>query len=76
MVFKWGRQQKTQIPIAQGSGKMDVGNSKDLEKQVKMIGLTIEDLARLNGIQPIINANIEELVAAFYSNTLSFSAIF
>ncbi len=68
MVFKWGRQQKTQIPIAQGSGKMDVGNSKDLEKQVKMIGLTIEDLARLNGIQPIINANIEELVAAFYKN--------
>ena len=68
MIFKRTKHQKTQIPLIEGTGKLDVGNSEDLEKQVKMIGLTVDDLVRTNSIKPLIDLHIDEIVDAFYKN--------
>lgn len=57
-----------QIPLIEGIGKLDVGNSRDLEKQLKMIGLTVDDLVRTNSIKPLIDLHIDDIVDAFYRN--------
>ncbi|GEN47133.1 globin-coupled sensor protein [Alkalibacillus haloalkaliphilus] len=47
---------------------IDTTNQPDLEKQLKMVNLTEEDLATLMALKPIVTEHIEEIVVQFYAN--------
>ncbi|MBT2688803.1 globin-coupled sensor protein [Bacillus sp. ISL-47] len=51
-----------------GNGELIIPNGSDIEKQIQMIGLTVEDLQIINGLQPYVQENIGVIVDRFYEN--------
>ena len=49
-------------------GKIDIEPGSDLETQMKMIGITSEDLSILRALHPFVKENIVSIVDQFYSN--------
>lgn len=47
---------------------LEVKPNSELDHQVKMIGLTVEDLQILHTLQPFVTENIEPIIDRFYSN--------
>ncbi|UOR10854.1 globin-coupled sensor protein [Halobacillus amylolyticus] len=49
-------------------GSIQIERGSDLEKQLKMIHLTNDDLSVLKSLQPFVSENIEQMVSQFYKN--------
>ncbi|UOQ95429.1 globin-coupled sensor protein [Halobacillus shinanisalinarum] len=49
-------------------GVIQIERGSDLEKQLKMINLTNDDLSVLKSLQPFVSENIEQIVSQFYKN--------
>nr|WP_260631105.1 globin-coupled sensor protein [Bacillus sp. S/N-304-OC-R1] len=54
------------MPI--GKGEMNISQGSDLERQIKMIHLTKEDLHVISRLQPIVIKEIDRIVENFYKN--------
>lgn len=52
----------------QHTGILETGTDHDLKAQIRMIDLTEPDLRLLKAIQPLIEANIDEIVSSFYQS--------
>ncbi|MFX3634001.1 MAG: protoglobin domain-containing protein [Candidatus Pristimantibacillus sp.] len=50
-------------------------DSDQLTAQLKMIDLSLEDLRLIQSIQPIIMANIDEIIDAFYAKIIEVTAL-
>ncbi len=76
MFFKKTSNEKKQMVLSnEGKAGLDIPTGADIEKQVKMIGLTQEDLQILNFLQPLVNDQIENIVAGFYENIVNESSL-
>lgn len=67
------RRRKKEIPSlfsgeSDGKVKLEIERSSSLDHQVKMIGLTKNDLSILNALQPFVEKNIHAIVDKFYLN--------
>ncbi|MBS4179128.1 globin-coupled sensor protein [Lederbergia citrea] len=51
-----------------GKGELNIKSGSDVEKQLKMIELTVEDLQIINRIQPFVIEKIDYIVDRFYKN--------
>ncbi|MBS4205788.1 globin-coupled sensor protein [Lederbergia citrea] len=51
-----------------GKGELNINSNSDVEKQLKMIELTVEDLQIINRIQPFVIEKIDYIVDRFYKN--------
>ncbi|MBU8881217.1 globin-coupled sensor protein [Bacillus sp. FJAT-29790] len=49
-------------------GELNIDRGSDVEKQLKMIGLSEEDLRLINNIQPFVIEKIDYIVDRFYKN--------
>lgn len=68
MIFIKGKEKKSTLDIYSGIGEIQVTQGSDLDKQLRMISLTEEDLKIINSIQPLILENIDYIVDRFYEN--------
>jgi heme-based aerotactic transducer len=48
--------------------ELNIKNDSEIQKQIKMIGLTLDDLGRIKRIQPFIIERLETIVNDFYKN--------
>ncbi|MEX3623794.1 protoglobin domain-containing protein [Viridibacillus arvi] len=55
--------------IGQGKGMMLNVSEKDIQRQIKMIGLTIKDLDNINSVKPFVDKEMDTIIEIFY-NTL------
>ena len=51
-----------------GNAELHIKPGSAIEKQIKMIALTKEDLRIINILQPYVMENIDEIVEQFYKN--------
>ncbi|MBM7660024.1 heme-based aerotactic transducer [Bacillus mesophilus] len=68
MLFKKSKPTKGNVELNSGRGELHIDRSSDVTKQVQMIGLTVEDLKRINRLQPVVIENIDSIVERFYKN--------
>lgn len=66
MFFTKSKQKKISIVNKEGRTKLNVPRS--VENQVKMIGMTIEDLRIIHNLQPFVIEEIDDIVNRFYEN--------
>ncbi|MEH6943866.1 globin-coupled sensor protein [Bacillus sp. JJ722] len=66
MIFKREKHQKINIDTI--NAELIVSKEGDFEKQVNMIGLTVEDLKMIHSLQPFVNKEIHTIVDDFYKN--------
>lgn len=68
----FGSREDSRLNLAEQSKQtkveLSVRTGTDLEKQLKLIELTKEDLAYAKTLQPIVQEHITEIVDAFYNN--------
>lgn len=50
---------------------INLQNFPELQKQMDLIGLTVEDLSRIKTFQPYVKNGIEEIVSVFYQQVLA-----
>ncbi|MVP00263.1 globin-coupled sensor protein [Paenibacillus lutrae] len=58
-----------------GTGILDVGADLEMDQQVRMIGLTQEDMWVLHAVQPLITEHIDEIVETFYQSVLDVQSL-
>ncbi|WP_068775682.1 globin-coupled sensor protein [Paenibacillus sp. FJAT-26967] len=58
-----------------GTGVLDVGADLEMGQQVRMIGLTQEDMLVLRAVQPLIAEHIDVIVEAFYQSVLNVQSL-
>ena len=68
MIFGKIRKPKERIELAKGNARINIQSGSALDKQIKMIALTLEDLKMINILQPYVMENIDEIVEQFYKN--------
>ena len=68
MIFEKIRKPKERIELAKGNAKINIKSGSAIEKQIKMIALTLDDLRIINIIQPYVLEKINEIVEQFYEN--------
>ena len=68
MIFKKLRKPKERIELANGNAKINIKSGSAIDKQIKMIALTLDDLRIINILQPYVMENIDEIVEQFYEN--------
>ncbi|HZG73424.1 MAG TPA: globin-coupled sensor protein [Chondromyces sp.] len=68
MWLKRFKQPSKTIEYTEGKGELNIQRGSEVETQLEMIGLTEEDLRLVNGIQPFVNENIDDIVNKFYRN--------
>ncbi|SDJ34970.1 globin-coupled sensor protein [Salimicrobium halophilum] len=71
MLQLFGRKKETAVAMVEKeevTGRMEVEVGSDLEKQLKMIHMTEEDLGVLQKLQPIFEEHIDGVVDQFYKN--------
>ena len=66
LFFTKSKQKKISIVNKEGRTKLNVPHS--VENQVKMIGMTIEDLRIIHNLQPFVIEEIDDIVNRFYEN--------
>nr|WP_246569910.1 globin-coupled sensor protein [Lentibacillus saliphilus] len=54
--------------IESGNGEISLQRGSEVEKQLKMIGLTTEDLQIINTLQPFVLEDVDHIVDRFYKN--------
>ncbi|KAA0966037.1 chemotaxis protein [Sporosarcina sp. ANT_H38] len=76
-LFKWRNRsvevatQSEQAEASQYIPKIDLHTYPELEKQMKLIGFTTQDLAIVKSFQPFIKEGIDEIVSVFYEKVLA-----
>nr|WP_249306195.1 globin-coupled sensor protein [Lederbergia citrea] len=68
MIFDKFRKTTGKTEEAMGKGELNIKSGSDVEKQLKMIELTVEDLQIINRIQPFVIEKIDYIVDRFYKN--------
>ena len=68
MIFEKLRKPKERIELANGNAKINIKSGSAIDKQIKMIALTLDDLRIINILQPYVMENIDEIVEQFYEN--------
>ena len=68
MIFEKLRKPKERIELAKGNASINIESGSALNKQIKMIALTLDDLRIINILQPYVMENIDEIVEQFYKN--------
>nr|WP_249308769.1 globin-coupled sensor protein [Lederbergia citrea] len=68
MIFDKFRKTTGKTEEAMGKGELNINSNSDVEKQLKMIELTVEDLQIINRIQPFVIEKIDYIVDRFYKN--------
>ena len=68
MIFEKIRKPKERIELAKGNAKINIKSGSAIDKQIKMIALTLDDLRMINILQPYVMENIDEIVEQFYKN--------
>ena len=68
MIFEKIRKPKERIELAKGNAKINIKSGSAIDKQIKMIALTLDDLKMINILQPYVMENINEIVEQFYKN--------
>ena len=68
MIFEKLRKPKERIDLANGNAKLNIKSGSAIDKQIKMIALTNDDLSIINILQPYVMENIDEIVEQFYKN--------
>ena len=68
MIFDKLRKPKERIELANGNAKINIKSGSAIDKQIKMIALTLDDLRIINILQPYVMENIDEIVEQFYEN--------
>lgn len=74
MRFKWKNERKADVLLEKGAAiqaVIDLHNYPELEAQLSLIGLELQDLAKIHTYQPIIKESIEDVVSVFYENVLA-----
>lgn len=59
---------RSRISVTEEQPELRIKSGSDIEKQVKMIGLTLQDLRRIISLKPLVNDRIEDIVNQFYKN--------
>ena len=62
MIFEKLRKPKERIELANGNAKINIKSGSAIDKQIKMIALTLDDLRIINILQPYVMENIDEIV--------------
>ncbi len=68
MFFAKQKEQAIGLKIDKNEGEINISTRIDVERQLKMIHLTIEDLQYIKALQPYVMAKIDEVVERFYEN--------
>jgi heme-based aerotactic transducer len=68
LIFNTFKQKKQRVDLTNGHAELHVKPGSAIEKQIKMIALTKEDLSIINILQPYVMENIYEIVEQFYKN--------
>jgi len=67
LVFFIKQKQKKQTwNLAKGIGKIELSDESDIKKQLKMIGLTSEDLDVIHALQPFITEKLDMIANQYY----------
>jgi heam-based aerotactic trancducer len=68
LIFEKIRKPKERIELAKGNAKINIKSGSAIDKQIKMIALTLDDLRMINILQPYVMENINGIVEQFYKN--------
>ncbi|RUL54684.1 MULTISPECIES: globin-coupled sensor protein [Lysinibacillus] len=68
MFFKKTSKPIEKVLTKQANIIMDISKDSEIEKQIKMIGLTKEDLRIIQNLKPYIIKQMEQIVKRFYEN--------
>ena len=68
LIFNTFKQKKQRIDLSNGHAELHIKPGSAIEKQIKMIALTNDDLSIINILQPYVMDNIYEIVEQFYKN--------
>lgn len=68
MIFMKSKQMSHSILIEEGGCELNLIQNSDVATQIKMIGLTKEDLVLIKNVQPFVTINIQKIVDQFYKN--------
>jgi heam-based aerotactic trancducer len=68
LIFGKIRKPKERIELAKGNAKINIKSGSAIDKQIKMIALSLDDLRIINILQPYVMENINEIVEQFYKN--------
>ncbi len=63
------------MDLSKGHAELHIKTGSAIEKQIKMIALTKEDLRIINILQPYVMENINEIVDQFYNNLTNESSL-
>ncbi|WP_419882973.1 protoglobin domain-containing protein [Peribacillus sp. B-H-3] len=66
MIFKKAKQKQT--AARQGKAELEITKGSSVEKQIRMIGLTEDDLRMINFLQPFAAEKLDFIVDRFYQN--------
>lgn len=67
-LFNKRNKKATTIILKQEDCELTINQSKEIETQIQMIGLTLGDLIIIKSLQPFVVANIDFIVEKFYKN--------
>ncbi|WP_338470601.1 globin-coupled sensor protein [Niallia sp. XMNu-256] len=68
MFFKKKKHATTSWSYQSGVGKIDIRRDSDIDRQIKITGLTEKDLDIIHALRPFIIARLDEIVENFYTN--------